>query len=47
MGARAFGAEPSAAQLLSVLGELEVIDATEGRPMGGSVSEHDSDGFSD
>ena len=47
MGAQAFGEAPSAAQLVSMLSELEVIDAAEGRPMGGAVSEHESDDLSD
>jgi len=47
MGARIFGEAPSAAQLLRMLSEMEVVDASEGAPMGGAVSEHDSDDLSD
>ena len=47
MGAQAFGAAPVAVQLVHMLSELEVIDATEGRPMGGTVNDHDSDELSD
>ena len=47
MGAQAFGAAPSAAQLVHLLSEIEVVDPSEGTPMGGAVSEHDSDDISD
>lgn len=47
MGAQAFGQQPSAAQLVNMLSEIEVVDPSEGRPMGGAVSEHDSDDLSD
>ena len=47
MGAQAFGAAPSAAQLVHMLSEVEVVDPSEGTPMGGAVSEHDSDDLSD
>ena len=47
MGAKAFGAAPSAAQLVHMLSEVEVVDPSEGTPMGGAVSDHDSDDLSD
>ena len=38
---------PSAAQLVHMLSEVEVVDPSEGTPMGGAVSDHDSDDLSD